>query len=185
MRTERTARLAQFPGGGIAMSRPRMRDDLPPRKSENRKRRLDPEATPEQVHARFLNIRYGGSSKHKWHPHLFGLEPYRGERGDATLCDAHARFQPEDMQRVPDLLVRARRAALIGTLIWTVDDNGWIYELECTNQVQNEHHGYPLRGGDATAEVVFHQFRQWANIHGTAADMEAARACERRYGFKV
>lgn len=85
----------------------------------------------------------------------------------------------------PDLLVRARRAALIGTLIWTVDDNGWIYELECTNQVQNEHHGYPLRGGDATAEVVFHQFRQWANIHGTAADMEAARACERRYGFKV
>ena len=32
-------------------------------------------------------VHYEGSSKHKRHPHLFGLEPFNGERDDATLCD--------------------------------------------------------------------------------------------------
>jgi hypothetical protein len=47
------------------------------------------------------------------------------------------------------LLERALGAQLVGSHIWTVDDNGWIYELSVTNVTTNEHHGYPFRSSEA------------------------------------
>ena len=80
-------------------------------------------------------VRYHGSSKHKLHPHLFDLPPFQGSRGDATLCD-DADFQPADMAEVRALLLRGIRAGLIGhtgRILWTVANDGWIFEARETN----------------------------------------------------
>ncbi len=50
---------------------------------------------PDDLIERMLDtVHYEGSSKHKLHPHLFGLEPFNGGRDDATLCD-EADFRPD------------------------------------------------------------------------------------------
>jgi hypothetical protein len=133
---------------------------------------------------RFAHIRYAGSRKHKRQPHLFGLATFNGQRGDATLCDEHAGWRPQDMSREPILLARARAAALIGTLIWTVDDTGWIYELQETNAAQYEYHGYPLLPSDVFAEKIHRRFAGWAAAHGAPLDRQAEFACRMRYGLK-
>jgi hypothetical protein len=166
------------------MRRPSPRADLPPRTSDNVKRQLAQGLAAEDVYAQFGATTYGGSSKHKQNPHLFGLEPFRGIRGDRTLCDKHASFRPSDMARIPALLDRALRASLVGSHIWTVDDNGWIYELAITNPATHERHGYPLRPAEAIAEIVFRHFKVWAANGGSASDKAAALACQKLYGFK-
>jgi hypothetical protein len=157
---------------------------LPPRRSDNEKRKLYVNITALDVQVRYGTVSYKGSSKHKQNPHLFGLEPFRGRRGDRTLCDKHAGFSPEDMVRVPLLLQRALCARLVGSHMWTVDDNGWIYELAVTNPTSNEHHGYPLRPSEAIAETVFRHFQSWALENGSENDKAAASACRERYGFR-
>ncbi len=148
-----------------------------------RKRRLEENAPQGEVEGRFAGITYGGSQKHKAHPHLFGLTASGFPPPDATLCDRDADFAPADMTRIPALLDRARRARLIGNLIWTVDENGWVYELQMTNSGRNEHHGYPLRAADPFVERVFRFFGAWAARDGTDDDRRAAEACRNRYGL--
>jgi hypothetical protein len=167
------------------MKRPEIRSTLRPRRSDNEKRRLYFNIAAVEVQARYGSVFYKGSSKHKQNPHLFGLEPFRGRRGDRTLCDKHAAFLPADMERVPMLLQRALSARLVGSHIWTVDDNGWIYELAVTNPTSNEHHGYPLRSSEAIAEIVYRHFHGWALQHGSDSDKGAALACRERYGFRT
>jgi hypothetical protein len=166
------------------MRKPSTRASLPPRNSDNMKRKIDTSILVAEVRARYGTVSYEGSSKHKLNPHIFGLEPFRGRRGDRTLCDKHALFSPADMRRVPTLLERALRARLVGSHIWTVDDNGWIYELTVTNPTTNEHHGYPLRPFEAFAEIVYRHFQGWVLVHGSHADQAAALACRERYGFR-
>jgi hypothetical protein len=88
------------------------------------------------------------------------------------------------MGRIRDLVNRARSAKLAGTDIWTIDDNGWIYELALTNETQKEYHGYPVRPPEAIAQKVYERFRAWAFASGTERDKDAARACESLYGFR-
>lgn len=167
------------------MARPRTRDRFPPRQDAKRKRWLNENATVEEAEARFAGIRYGGSQKHKERPHRFRLSPSSGfPPPDATLCDRDAGFTSQDMCRIPALLDRARRARLIGNLIWSVDDNGWVYELQMTNAGQNEHHGYPLRANDPFVEKVFRLFVAWARDDGKDSDRRAAEACRDRYAIK-
>jgi hypothetical protein len=166
------------------MKKPKPRPDIPPRSNENRKRRLFDIMSAEQSTTFFAGMKYEGSPKHKQNPHLFGLEPFRGERGDRTLCDAHARFNPDDFARLSRLQECARAASLIGNFIWTVDDNGWIYELAVTNAGQNQYHGYPVWPSEAIAEKVFIRFRHWAALYGSAQDKAAAQACQSFYGFR-
>lgn len=166
------------------MKKPKPRPDIPPRSNENRKRKLFDMMSTEQLATFFAGRKYEGSPKHKQNPHLFGLEPFRGERGDRTLCDAHARFSADDFARLPRLLERAQAASLVGNFVWTVDDNGWIYELAVTNAGQNQYHGYPVRPSEAIAEKVFIRFRDWAALHGSAQDKAAAQVCQSFYGFR-
>jgi hypothetical protein len=165
------------------MRKPARRDDIPPRRSENTKRRLADDV-PLAARAQLLaTVRFAGSSKHKRNPSIFGLEPFRGIRGDATLCDAHANFQPADMVRVPSLIRRGVNAGLVGTNVWTVDDNGWIYEAEITNRDHQEYHAYPVRPAESIAEKVYERYVRWAEERGNAADRQAARNCRAFYGF--
>lgn len=107
-------------------------------------------------------VRYGAYSKHKYKPDAYGLAPYAGMDVDRTYCDAHASFGKESASRIPALL---RRAVMLGlwseqhvgevpSLLWTVDESGWVFELRMTNVAQAQYHGYPLLSGDAFAKRV-------------------------------
>ena len=145
-----------------------------------------PEPTAAVVRDMLDTVWYEGSSKHKLHPHLFGLEPFNGERGDATLCD-EADFQPSQMAEVPALVERGISAGLIGhsrRMFWTVADDGWIFEARETNPDTAQFHGYPVLPEEAIARLVFDRFTLWANDHGTLADRSASASCRLRYAFR-
>ena len=167
------------------MRKPPKRPVIPPRNSDNNKRKLAPDAPPKRIAELLKIVHYKGSPKHKRNPAAFGLEPFRGDRGDATLCDAHANFQPADTAGIPAMIERGLRASLIGTNLWTVANNGWIFEGQVTNMVQAEYHGYPVRSSEAIAEPIDRRFRVWADCHGDAGDKQAAENCAVLYGFRA
>lgn len=170
----------------VGMKKPTERPRIPTRRSNNDKRRLI--STPDPCHIAVLlqNLKYRGSSKHKLHPHLFDLEPFRGDRGDATLCDRDADFRPEDLGTINGMIERGLRAGLVGhsDVIWTIADNGWIYEARLTNVVQTEYHGYPVLPREPIAEIVYRRFAEWAQQNGGQAACLAAENCKSRYGFR-
>ena len=146
------------------------------------------EAPSGNLITKMLNsVIYEGSSKHKKHPHLYGLPPFNGRRGDATLCDAYAGFSPSQMSSIPAMIRRGLQAGLIGKghrIIWAVANNGWIFEGRETNVGKNEYHGYPVRPSEAIAELVYRRFSAWAKAHGTTQDQQAADACQKKYDFR-
>lgn len=115
-------------------------------------------------------VRYGPYSKHKYHPTTYGLTPYAGLDVERTYCDAHSGFGLNDFGRIPVLLVRGVMLGLwseqvkggVPTLLWTIDDTGWIFELRITNAVQSQYHGYPVLQGDAFARQVLVRAREVA-----------------------
>jgi len=166
------------------VKRPLKRSELPPRNADNNKRKLAREVPPERIAELRKTVNYKGSPKHKRNPVAFGLEPFRGDRGDATLCDEHANFQPINMASIPEMIDRGLRASLIGTNLWAVADDGWIFEARLTNAIQAEYHGYPVRPTEAIAELVYLRFRAWVDADGNAADRQAAENCAALYRFK-
>ena len=124
------------------MSPPGKRPHLPPRKSHNYKRRLLENPPLDHVARLRENITYEGSPKHKQNPHLYGLEPFQGNRGDATLCDRDANFHPQDYAQLNEMIQRGLQAGLIGesNIFWVVADNGWIHEAKVTNIEQFQYH---------------------------------------------
>ena len=168
------------------MRRPSPRPGLPARRSDNEKRRLSAEPEAGEIRALRQNVRYRGSPKHKLYPHLYGLEPFLGRRGDATLCDRDAGFRPEDMAALPGIIDRALRAGLVGEhgILWAIADNGWIYEARITNAGRSEYHGYPVRSSEAIAQAVYQRFRDWANNQGDERARVAAANCGQLYGFR-
>lgn len=167
------------------MGKPPRRPDVPQRRSDNEKRRLLDLPLDTVIAQLSASAFYVGSSKHKSNPAAFGLPPFLGERGDATLCDTHAGFTPTHMIAVPALLQRGVRAGLIGSRkLWTVADSGWIFEARLTNVVQSEYHGYPVRPSEAIAEPVWQRFSEWAEANGTATEKQAASNCRSLYGFE-
>lgn len=132
------------------------------------------------------NVHYEGSSKHKLHPHLFDLEPFNGDRDDATLCD-EAAFQHDRMSEVPTLIERGIRPGLIGhtrRIFWTIANDGWIFEARETNRSTAQFHGYPVLPEELIARLVFQRYRQWAHDHGTGEDRSAVAFCKLRYEFR-
>ena len=152
------------------MKKPKKRPLLPARRSNNEKRRLM--ANPDPIYIGHLqrNITYKGSPKHKKHPHLYSLPPFQGDRGDATLCDRDAGFLPADFASMRRMIHRGLQTGLVGEngIIWSVSDNGWIYEARATNLQQSKYHGYPVRNTETIAERVYRRFRGWAQSDATA-----------------
>ena len=167
------------------MRKPKKRPDLPARCSNNDKRRLMANPAPDHIAQLRKNITYQGSSKHKQNPHLYGLMPFQGNRGDATLCDRDANFQPADLESVPEMIQRGLRAGLVGEngIIWAVADNGWIYEARITNVGTTEYHGYPVRTTEPIAEMVYGRFKDWVQARGNQSARQAVQQCKTRYGF--
>mgnify|MGYP000902506815 CR=1 FL=1 len=166
--------------------KPKKRSDIPRRDSDNDNRRLLDEIDHISLARLQESIRYAGHPKHKKNPHLFGLDRLNGKLGDATLCDAHAGFTVEQMKDIPLLLQRGLKAKLIGErIVWSIADDGWIFEARLTNCVTDEYHGYPVRPSEAIAELVFERFAHWAKNHGSRSEKEAVLRCADRYGFKL
>lgn len=187
-----------MPFGGNALARrrewlrkPTSRPTLPARRSDNDKRRLHP--SPDRLALAQLASRavYNGISKHKAEPIKFGLPIYTGRRGDESLCDQHAGFEPGDWRTIPELLARGIAAGLIGrvegqgvpTMLWTISDQGWIFEARVTNAGLADYHGYPVRPSESIAEQVYRRFKDWALTRGGDADRLAVVNCRALYGF--
>lgn len=168
------------------MRRLQRRPSMPARHSDNYKRRLLTAPSQEHLQGLQQKIRYVGSPKHKELPHLFGLEPFRGVRGDTTLCDRDAGFDSAAMQAIPAIINRGLAAGLVGTndMIWGVADDGWIFEARPTNRSQAEYHGYPVRPSEAIARPVYERFARWAQQYGSCTDRQAAANCRQLYEFR-
>ena len=104
---------------------------------------------------------YAGYAKHKRDPYAWGLEPFRGRAPDRTFCEDSG-FGIADQVRIPQLLRRGIDAGLFGdlirqgdpTMLWTLDDDGWIYELRQTIPGRAVYHGYPLLPTNALGRKV-------------------------------
>lgn len=168
----------------------------PERSRNNQKRQLcaTPPA-PDLREAFAAMAAYGCYSKHKYNPSAYGLTPYAGTDEERTYCDAHADFNPADVARIPILLRRGILAGLWAEyskdtpprMLWTVDDNGWIYELRITNAGLGQYHGYPVLPSDAFSRKVMEAFMAWASSDG-AGELQrdpgirvAAAAMQDRY----
>ncbi|WP_156425867.1 hypothetical protein [Herbaspirillum rubrisubalbicans] len=138
-------------------------------------------------------VSYGPSAKHKFHPVAYGLAPYQGQDVERTYCDEHANFDQSQWGQIPLLLARAVKLGLWSeqdnkgapSLLWTLSDTGWIYELRITNAGQFQYHGYPILPDDAFARHVLVRARAvlnaemgLANFHdaGLASAIAAAEA---------
>lgn len=119
-------------------------------------------------------VTYGAYSKHKFNPTAYKLTPYAGPDVERTYCDAHADFGKDDFTRIPDLLKRAVMLGLwsdqtdgdVPSLLWTIDESGWIFELRITNSGLAQYHGYPILPGDAYARHVLVRAREVAFVDG-------------------
>lgn len=113
-------------------------------------------------------VTYGAYSKHKFNPTAYKLTPYAGQDIERTYCDEHADFGKDDSNRIPGLLMRGVMLGLWSdqndgdapSLLWTVDESGWIFELRITNAGQTQYHGYPVLPGDAFARHVLARARE-------------------------
>lgn len=166
------------------LPRPNTRSQLKNRSGQNRPRKINCNLSQSQINVRYTNIQYGCSGKHKSNPFIYGLAPYHGQDSDRSLCDRDAQFLQSDLSRIPDLFDRSRRAGLLDKLIWTVDNTGWVYELQITNSGQNCWHGYPLFLQDEFAKTLIRYFTEWAAINGTDIDKCAAQAARQLYGVR-
>lgn len=119
-------------------------------------------------------VKYGAYSKHKFNPMAYKLTPYSGPDVERTYCDAHAGFGTGDFIRIPTLLNRGVMLGLwsdqsngdVPNLLWTINDNGWIFKLRITNVGQAQYHGYPILPGDAFARHVLIRAREVAFAEG-------------------
>lgn len=136
-------------------------------------------------------LRFEGSSKHKWQPRAFGMEPYSGSRRpNDTFCDAHAGFKPSDVEHVVAWLQRGVRAGLLGisddnhgnpTPIWAVSDAGWIFEARITLPGKAVYHGYPVLQNDPTALSVLARFSGWVRANDPDNLQNCVEALQGRY----
>ena len=114
-------------------------------------------------------IKYHPSAKHKTNPGAYKLQPYQGKGPERTYCDAHSKFSKADSLRIDTLLERAALSGCwnidvrgdVPSMLWTVDDTGWVYELFITNQEQADYHGYPVMPVDGFARLVVGRMRAW------------------------
>lgn len=156
------------------------------RSSLNDKRRLS-KFPPSLAERQDLAARssFDPYEKHKKDPRAYGLPLYKGDHEDPSYCDEHAGFMPADMDRALPLLKRGIEAGLFGDtlkkddpgLLWTVDDNGWIYEARITNPGHALYHAYPVLPNETIARKVLIRYADHVNANPhLLGSLQAARA---------
>ncbi len=93
------------------------------------------------------------------------------------------------MPRAPMLLMRGINAGLFGKkrkkgdpgLLWSVDDNGWIYEAQITNPGYAVYHAYPVLPNEAIARKVLVRYTDFVNQQNDPQLTASLTAARRRY----
>jgi hypothetical protein len=109
-------------------------------------------------------VRYTGNPAHKRNPGDFKLTPPAAPRQNATLCDDARVFRKDE---AASLLKNGARLGLVDKrsngrfpmLIWSVRDDGVIFEAELENPGLGEYHGYPMPLSDPFRLVVMEWIR--------------------------
>lgn len=135
------------------------------------------------------NASFAPYSKHKRNPGAYKLKAYEGEDEDPTFCDEHAGFLPTDIPRAPGLLIRGINAGLFNNkskkgdpgLLWTVDDNGWIYEAQVTNPGYAVYHAYPVLPNEAIARKVILRYSDYVKAQNNPQLTASLNAVRSRY----
>lgn len=100
------------------------------------------------------NAVYEGSPYHKKNPGDFGLTPPAAPRSDATLCDEAGVTQRAVASALLDAAIDGGLASEATTpegfpkQIWTVDDQGRVFEAMYGGSRTGCYHGYPIRTKD-------------------------------------
>lgn len=160
------------------------------RSSENDPRNLlEPAPSAAAIGALAGRASFDSYSKHKKNPSAYGLKAWEGQQEDRTFCDEHAGFEKADMARAPGLLRRGIQAGLWGdgsnkgdpNRLWTVDDNGWIYEAQVTNPGYALYHAYPVLPNEAIARKVLRRYEVFVANSLDATLNDSLREALRRY----
>ena len=132
------------------------------RKSYNPKRALVAEKPgAAELAALAEKVRYTGNPEHKRNPGDFGLTPPSAPRADKTLCDkAGIRSKADALSAlrrgVLEGLISSQRRGAFPQNIWTVADDGAVFEAQLDNQEAGTYHGYPMPEADPFREVILH-----------------------------
>lgn len=94
-------------------------------------------------------VHYTGNPAHKRDPGDFDLTPPSAARQNATLCDDAGLFKRKDAKLLlrngaKKGLVDARSKGEFPLLIWSVNDDGIVFEAQLENAEQGDYHGYPM-----------------------------------------
>jgi hypothetical protein len=110
-------------------------------------------------------VTYGGNGEHKLHAADYGIAPPPTPRPGKTLCDAEGPFP----QATALALLKAGAAKgmvsrqlrrRLPQLIWSVADDGTVYESQLENSALASYHGYPMPAADPFRERVLEEWRQ-------------------------
>jgi hypothetical protein len=102
---------------------------------------------------------YGGNPEHKRSPGDYGLIPPASPRPGKTLCDGTRNIPKEE---ATDLLVGGLLKGMCSQCnsetfpknIWSVSENGEVFEAQLENQVEGIYHGYPVPNDDDFINVI-------------------------------
>jgi len=121
---------------------------MKPRQSANPKRRIAPPQSLDasQQESLLASARYVGSALHKHTPSDYGFHPPTNPRPHKSLCDD---LRPLPYPEARALFVAAIRKGMVSThregdlpkYVWSVDDQGEVYEAKIGN---DGYHGYRL-----------------------------------------
>jgi hypothetical protein len=110
-------------------------------------------------------VQYTGNPQHKRNPGDFGLVPPAAPRQNATLCDAAGVFTQAEASAllkagVEAGLVSERIEQGFPTQIWSIRNDGVVFEAELENPRLGHYHGYPMPLADPFRLVVLARMRQ-------------------------
>lgn len=132
-----------------------------PRSGNNPKRRV---AAPDSITAELLdrlqkNAKYVGSGHHKRNPVDYGFDR-SSPRPTKSLCDANRSIRKDEASA---LLRRGLEKKMVSAMkesdefpkyIWSVSDQGEVFEAKTHANTPGEYHGYPLENDDDLRDYI-------------------------------
>lgn len=133
----------------------------------NPKRRLLPRGslTADELAQLAERARYGGNPEHKRAPGDFGLTPPAAPNPKKTWCDSAGVFRravAEALLRqgLERGLISQRWAGDWPQNVWSVADDGHVFEAQLENPEVGSYHGYPMPAVDPLRDEIVKAWEQ-------------------------
>lgn len=109
-------------------------------------------------------VRYVGSANHKLHPGNYGFSPPQNPRPSKTPCDA---LRPVLKEEAQALFLRGIELGMVSDFpadgvpkyVWSVDDDGEVYEIKTKPGRETDYHGYRVANDER--EMRAYVLREW------------------------